>query len=342
LRDGEWDYLEDEYYIEEIIRNPSSRNYTKAVEKVRYLRRKIGTQNEPKNQETRMLSEQEARQPSQRSEIISSLVAQEATQDAGVRLFRTEMLDDKYLPLEEIEEWIQQQAQKDGPSTNWLSNIPISRMKEDELMKQMLGITPDTENLSLEIPINQIMRYISQQIHLLQYPGLDGWERSIPTAVGGVLEYLRELGDGLAKKYKWSNQQATAFILTGRIPLISPINITLQTSSRALSSRIVLDIDPTLSPAEVARHYRRSRKKMIATHHRNLSEKHMQLAIFNSMRPDNETWAIKMDEWNKTQQVEWKYKTVSNFAHDCIQARNRLLRVYATDLAVFGQQGLPH
>ncbi|HEV2582222.1 MAG TPA: hypothetical protein VGT44_15305, partial [Ktedonobacteraceae bacterium] len=162
--------------------------------------------------------------------------------------------------------------------------------------------------------------------HILQYPGLDGWARSIPTADGGVLERLRRLSDRLAEKYKWQHGQATAFVLTGGVPLISPIIITVSTNSRPLFSRIMLDVDPALSPKELILYYRRNRRKTLTARHRNLSEKHMQLALFDSRRPKAETWVIKMDEWNKIHQTEWRYKKVSNFAHDCKQARRRLLR----------------
>ncbi len=236
------------------------------------------------------------------------------------------MLGYKLLPLEEVEEWIKQQSQKDGPPTIWLNNIPLPQAKTNELIKLIQGITPDVPKLLLEIPMDQVIGTMNLQAHVLKYPGLDEWARSISTVVGGVLEHLRRLSDRLAEKYKWSQAQATTFVLTGRIPLISSINATLKIHSRSLFSRIVLDVDPAMSPREIAMHYSRNRKEIMATRHRNLSEKHMQLALFDSKRLKTETWAIKMDEWNKTHPAEWKYEEVSNFAHDCLQSQRRLLR----------------
>ena len=328
LREKEWNDLVEEGYPNEIIRNPSTRSrvVAEAAEKVRRRRRIYGAYNEPKNQELRMLSEQETKQPTKRSEVISIFVAEEASEDAGVRLFRTEVLGDKLLPLEEVEEWIKQQSQKDGPPTIWLNNIPLPQAKTNELIKLIQGITPDVPKLLLEIPMDQVIGTMNLQAHVLKYPGLDEWARSISTVVGGVLEHLRRLSDRLAEKYKWSQAQATTFVLTGRIPLISSINATLKIHSRSLFSRIVLDVDPAMSPREIAMHYSRNRKEIMATRHRNLSEKHMQLALFDSKRLKTETWAIKMDEWNKTHPAEWKYEEVSNFAHDCLQSQRRLLR----------------
>jgi hypothetical protein len=234
LKEGEWDDLVSEGYLDEIRRNPDplDRVVAEAVEKGRHRRSIYGSTHGSMDHKAHLLSEQEARHSLQRSAIISSLAAQEA----GVRSFRTEVPGDRYLSLEEIEEWFQQQAQKDGPPTNWLSDIPVARTKAEELMKHMFRIHPDTEGLSLEVPIRQV-RCLSLQTRLLQDPGLDGWERSMPTARGGALERLRELSNELAKKYKWAKQNS-----------------------------------------------------------------------------------------------EWKYTFVSNFAHDRIQARNRLFRIYTIDL----------
>lgn len=328
LSDEEWGDLVENNYVDEISRSRTKRSsrVAETAELVRHRRRTYGTHNKLKNQEPRMLSEQETKQPTKHSEVISIFVAEEASEDTEVHLFRTEVLGDKLLPLDGLEEWIRQQAQKDGHSTTWLNNVPLPQTKARELIKLVQGSTPDTPPLSLEIPLGQMMGTVSLHVHLLQYPGLDGWERSIPTSAGGILEYLRRLSDGLAEKYKWSNAQAVAFILTGGIPLISSISTTLKMNSRPLFSRIVLDVDPALSPREIAMHYRRSRKEIMAARHRNLSEKHMQLALFDLKQPKTETWAIKMDGWNKTYQAEWKYEEVSNFAHDCLQAQRRLLR----------------
>jgi hypothetical protein len=133
------------------------------------------------------------------------------------------------------------------------------------------------------------------------------------------------LSEQLEEQYSWKQALATIFVLTGRIPLISLISSTQKWRSRSLLNRIVLEVDPTVSPKEVAENYRNLRKEMMSVRPRKLSEKHMQLAIFNMKYTKGETWAMKMAEWNKEQRIEWRYKEVSNFALDCRQARTRLL-----------------
>lgn len=348
LTDLQWDSLVSERYIDEIIRsNPSTHalRVTEIVDKIHALRSIWGTsdaRNKQKGQETHMQSESEIKQICNSTEAISTLVTREAIENTSVLLFRTEVPGGKLLQFEEIEEWILQQAQKDGPSTCWLTNVPLSQTKANELWQQLSRLDPDTETFSLEIPVKQAAGYLRGEKRNLAYPKpANEWTFYISTAVGGTLERLRKLSEELAQIYKWEHQQATVFILTDKIPLINPINIMIRASSRPLSSRIILDIDPALTVTEVAQHYKRSKEKIIGEHHRNLGDKHAQLALVDPPQK-KETWLMKMNEWNKTQKAEWRYQTYQNFAHECKQARARLLRTNADSLIIFGQQGLPH
>jgi hypothetical protein len=140
-----------------------------------------------------------------------------------------------------------------------------------------------------------------------------------------VLERLRQLCERLAKQYGWAEAQATTFVLTGEAPLISTITHNLKERELPSLTRIVLEIDPTLAPKEVGEYYRRIRQEVVGARHREMTDKHLQLALFAAMRPDGETWAKRMAEWNETYPAEWEYEDSAQFAHDCIQARKRLL-----------------
>jgi hypothetical protein len=330
LSDEEWNDLVGERYVDEILRSRGARDsrVEEAAGLVRKRRRIYSTSREPKREKApRMLSEQEAKQPTERSQVISILLALEASRDADVCLFRTEVLGDTLLSPKEVEAWIRQQAQKEGPPTRWL-RIPLPQTKGDEVVKLMLGSTLETPHFLLEIPADQMRTASSLQVQVLQYTIPDDeWVRSVSISIGGVLERLQQLSEQLEKQYAWAQAQAVTFILTGHTPLISTLSSMLKRSSHARSNRIVLEIDPVVLPKVVTEYYRNLRKEMRARRHRNLSEKHMQLALFASRRTKSETWAEKMDEWNKNYQVEWRYKEVSNFAHDCLQAQRRLLKM---------------
>ena len=122
--------------------------------------------------------------------------------------------------------------------------------------------------------------------------------REIPTAINGTLEDLRQLSERLAKEYAWTAADATLFVLTNTAPEIRPLTSTSQSRQLPALSRIVLTIDPALSPQEVAEHYRQIRQEIMPARHRDLSEKHLQLAAFSGTHPRLGTWQQKMVKWN--------------------------------------------
>ena len=105
-------------------------------------------------------------------------------------------------------------------------------------------------------------------------------------AEGGTLDALRQVSEHLSRHYGWEEGWATEFVLTDRIPPIRPIESSSSLPSTFTSlARIVLTIDPALSPKEVMDKYRAERTQLAGNRHRDLSEKHLQLAAFTSSRP---------------------------------------------------------
>lgn len=51
----------------------------------------------------------------------------------------------------------------------------------------------------------------------------------------------------------------------------------------------------------------------------------LRLAAFAADRPTEETWARKMEAWNRSALKEWRYKNAVQFRPDCLQAQKRLL-----------------
>ena len=69
-----------------------------------------------------------------------------------------------------------------------------------------------------------------------------------------------------------------------------------------------MDIDPTLTPREVAEQYKKLRAKLIGTRYRSMTQKHLRLAEFyGGNKPEGTTWATLMDEWNHSQKKGWRY-----------------------------------
>lgn len=149
----------------------------------------------------------------------------------------------------------------------------------------------------------------------------DRWERCIPTAANGVLERLRQISEWLSEHYRWQEAQATIFVLTGRTPLVPPAEAKIEREA------IVLTVDPSLTPRQVADYYRQFKKGILGgSRIKALSVKHLQLAAFAADRPSEEPWAKKMDAWNRSRKSpEERYTIASYFRRDCLQAQSRLL-----------------
>ncbi len=124
------------------------------------------------------------------------------------------------------------------------------------------------------------------------------------------------------------------FVLTGEVPLASAMRVqeNLNFPVQA-ASRIVMTIDPTLMPQEVAEEYKRVRQRFLGEgrRQRKMEEKHLRLAEFSAMRPKDETLAKKMRTWNR-RYPRWKYTQVTNFGRDVLEARRRLLQPLKGDL----------
>ena len=248
---------------------------------------------------------------------LSKLAAQHAATDDGVLQFRKEILKGRLLTRDDIEPWIRKQASADGPHTIFLK-IPLPHNNKLEIREECL-VPHKPLMVSEQWPVH------GTQVETLDYPGPGGFVRSEAVSVEGVLGRLRYLSETLAQRYGWQAGQATEFVLTGTTPLIAAfeVGVRFRLSNPALS-RVILTLDPTLSPREVAELYRQYRKQVLGGRHRSLSEKHITLVLFASSRPGGETYAETMKAWNQKYR-KWRYARETNFGRDVQMARRRLL-----------------
>ncbi len=132
------------------------------------------------------------------------------------------------------------------------------------------------------------------------------------------------MSESLAKRYAWWPAHGSLFVLTGQVPLLSPVRVT--TTRRfpiTAASRLTLEVDPTVTPREVAEHYGAARKSLLQSRSRRMSPKHLRLAIYSATHSDG-TWAERMRGWNDEHPDE-RYSQPSNFQRDAANAVKRLL-----------------
>ena len=329
LREEEWEDLVNDHYVEKLL--DGSLSSSEVANTVRRRRQIYGQSEMSQDSPARTFSKQD-KEPESLS-VLARLVAEEVSKDMGVQAFRTQVLGGQCLPSHKVTNWIQEKAREDEPATWWVKDYPIP---SDQLVHHIIvnttseGVTQ--HKLELHIPQSPLPLGINMPLsqcltfRFLFYREPDNDEiKEIPTAMNGTLEALRQLSERLAEEYAWTAADATLFVLTNTAPEIRPLTSTSQPRQLPALSRIVLTIDPALSPQEVAEHYRQLRQEIMPARHRDLSEKHLQLAAFSGTHPRLGTWQQKMVEWNSIH-PDWAYKEASNFAHDCLQARRRVLR----------------
>lgn len=90
-------------------------------------------------------------------------------------------------------------------------------------------------------------------------------------------------------------------------------------------SRILLTLDPSLTPTEVARRYLEIRASVLSGQLRRIGAKHTQLALFAAKNRKGKTVAEIMSAWNEHAPEEWHYTTTSNFSRDVTASTKRLL-----------------
>jgi hypothetical protein len=320
LRQETWDYLLEEGHVARVQKGERTVQWLAERVLAILMAAGQGARVLPGLKGQGLVSEEQRRQADRRA-VLSLLLAHEAANNPAVRAFRERVLKGALLPLQEVEQWIQQQAQADGPPTAWLE-VPVPS-------KYQLREHPETHNLytepALTLSKDGCAKGPQTGVHfrVLDYgiPSADGVHK-ISTAVGGVLEQLRALSEHLALQYPWQRYQASLFVLTDQAPLVPEVSPSV---SAERGGRITLDIDPALTPRQVADAYRRFRRQVLGGKRlKALSPKHLRLAVFMAERPEAEPWGERMEAWNRTF-PDWKYEQESNFRRDTGVARKRLL-----------------
>ena len=171
----------------------------------------------------------------------------------------------------------------------------------------------------------------SQTVHLLYLtPSTSGelgpGEMVVP--IGGSLEQLAALADQLSGVYGWHAAQATTFVLTGAPPAFFPVHVSrFDRVDEPISagSRITLEIDPMVTPQQLARAWSWIRSALIEPKTRSLSQRHIELAEFTARR-DGKPWMQMMNAWNQLH-PDHPYRHRSNFMGAASAAKKRLLSI---------------
>ncbi|MCS7316600.1 MAG: hypothetical protein NZ554_14100 [Bryobacteraceae bacterium] len=286
LSEGEWRFLDTQGFLTELRCGRLALDAL--VEKIRQMRAAFGAQSPQRDKN--------GLPPDERCQALAQVIAQRILESTVA--FREKHLGGRLLRENELEAWLQQQAQRDG-EPSWIAEFIVRGLDDPQPVGSFRSLRP----ILLESPVTG---------------------PAIPVRVGGVLDDLRQLSEFAAEEYGINPAEACRTILTGLPPRITAITVQPHFKRIPAASRFHIVIDPAVTPMELARAYRDARRKYLKARVRKLSRKHLQLAAFMSARPAGEKGIDAMRAWNRTFN-RWRYTHVSNFLRDAAMARRRLL-----------------
>ncbi|HLK15710.1 MAG TPA: hypothetical protein VKT78_12980 [Fimbriimonadaceae bacterium] len=276
--------------------------------------------------------------PDERLKVLEQMTAQQAASNwmGHVADFRNEHLGGGTLKPEQALDWLDARAAEEGPSTTW-GTLPINPGTGEPLPNPTAIWSMDfhslwywadasPEALGMDAAAFAQLTNVRGNIHIGErYPHLDNvsivhgqiWA-VVRTAQGGVLDTLFGWSQLLAEWYRWEAGEATAFILTGAVPMIPRMRIRrLHMHTRPPQWRIVLDIHPTVSPREVLLVYRQQRQAALVGTQRRKQRPLDVLYRFRQERIDL-PWRDVFDQWNaaNAENKGLQYSQITNMQRD--------------------------
>jgi hypothetical protein len=269
--------------------------------------------------------------------LFEEIVMEHASMRADVRTFRTDMLRGGLLKFPEVSGWINAQAEADGPPTvRYQFKLPSGhRLIRGIPSPDAIGSNLPYITFEPPVVIDDKLPVAPVEQDFLEYAaaGMDGVSRK-PFSDIGVLGRLHQVSTALARRYGWQKALATTFILTAITPSLPSITSSIRYSvafrSASPARRIVLDIDASARPEDVAKIYREIRSDLKLRWHRPWTAKGLQLARFYMNKQGGQTWEELRLKWNgqyQEEHQEWTYKHMPNFNRDCRAAWSRLQAV---------------
>lgn len=342
LRDIEWEYLTEYEYVSELLDGANTiEDLANAVR--RWFRR---AQPHPASRRARGpgAAGSGAPRPTRRERMLADVFAAEARQIEEVQAYRETVVSQRgtgqdLLVWDEVLNWLEVRAADERPIGVWLTGAFVPEAARafitDALAEQYdafphdaLGnlqplpvtVTIDPANIDDYLVVRRLRCLVrdAERGRVFVYETL--------TRERGELAWLRRLGADLAERFSWREPEAVRFILTDMAPEVRTISARAHVNiEEPAGTRMTLSIDPALSPRAVADAYRHARQHFLRARHRELSEKHARLAAFAAVWPAGEKWAQRMSRWN-ARYPAWKYDQPTNFARDCTQVMQRVLR----------------
>jgi hypothetical protein len=246
-----------------------------------------------------------------RTDAVSALHAERAAEDALVGRFRVEHLADpsvRYWPISKGGDLADETA---AIISRWpWCALPVNRVPEWINAQLSAAPLPAPRSLPpmMEDELRRVIEYpprVSTTLLFIQNGRIR--KVTVATTYAGKetpLATLAALARTLAVRWRWHPAQATMFVLTGNQPTVRSAVADIELNGETpTASRIVLTVDPSLSPKEVAAWYSEVRALIKPSRVRPMGIRSYRLAQFVIEHPIGR-WGVRRRSWN-LQYPDW-------------------------------------
>jgi hypothetical protein len=150
---------------------------------------------------------------------------------------------------------------------------------------------------------------------------------------GKVVREIERICGNLSSQYGWDSRQALRFLLTGKAPMLQPIEVEKLTWSNGKwgnFARVTLSFDLSVSARTMNRAILRLKRMAGQKDKRPIEEKAFRLADFVSetmFEPERLSRRAYMARWNadNSDKPEWQFDDVRHFVRACQDAKRSVL-----------------
>ncbi len=246
-----------------------------------------------------------------RATVLSEYLAKIASLDPKVAHFRSDVLANELLTMDQAFAFCSSPASRFLGSGVWRA-YGISARHSAVLLDENFGRTqeglfhwiqvrtdPPGETHAVFGP--QIYEHITVRDDKGRARRVSFWPNS-----GSVLGELQKICKEITTAHPWDIDEATWFVLTGEIPFVRPIRSTVTTQQRPggrSHTTISLTIQPWVSPDAVELVYRQVQKQVIGGKPGRVSDKNLKLLGFAMARADRNgnlpKGKVLVEEWDR-------------------------------------------
>ncbi len=258
-----------------------------------------------------------------RASVVSEIATVAASVDGALCYFRETFLPDgQPIPEDAINGWVVAQYRSKLPSGWPVTGDP--------------AVGDAHYKANAEVQLNPRFKERHAVLQWAERNSAGDWRAGCwPVPLKSPLARLVTLMQHLHDRWLWSEPEAFLFVVCGRTPHVPTIKGSATVRNRELTealgwhdifSRVTIEVDPTVSPEQLAAWWRDVRRRVLPRRYRPMSEKHLQLARFSTRRDESTTWEQDRRAWN-TAFPEWAFDDRGNFRQAVLQGRDRLVRV---------------